>query len=91
MRALAKRGKHVWLVTNETENPPTRAQVLDLSIRRLYPPHPYEQMRKASEWEKLHPFEEQRVDVESMLVGVEVMPSQEDVLNGFSMIPAASE
>ena len=90
MRAVAKRGEHVWLVTNETENPPVRAQVLDLAIGRLYPPHPYESMRKAGEWEKLHPFEAQRTDVERMLVGIEVMPSQEDALTGFSMIPAAS-
>jgi hypothetical protein len=52
-------------------------------VRRLTP---YESMRKAGEWEKLGPFE--RPDVEKMLVGIEVMPSQQDVLDGFSMIPA---
>jgi hypothetical protein len=43
---------------------------------------------KAGEWEKLGPFE--KPDVERMLVGVEVMASQQDVLNGFSMIPATT-
>ena len=37
VRALAKRGEHVWLVTAEEETPPVHAQVLDLSIGRLYP------------------------------------------------------
>ena len=46
MRAMAKRRTRVWLVTGETENPPVHAQVLDLSIGRLYPPHPYEQHRQ---------------------------------------------
>ena len=90
MRAIAKRGEHVWLVTNETENPSVHAQALDLSIGRLYPPHSYESIRKAGEWEKLHPFEEKRVDVEKMLVGIEVMPSQADVLDGFNMAPATT-
>jgi hypothetical protein len=76
------------LVTSETEHPPMRAQVLDLNFGRLYPPHPYESMRKAGEWEKLGPFE--RPNVERMLVGVEVMPSQENLLDGFSMIPATT-
>lgn len=90
MRAVAKRGEHVYLVTAENEDPPVHAQVLDLAIGRLYPPHPYAAMLKAGEWEKLHPFEKQRVDVERMLVGIEVMPSQEEALDGFSMIPATS-
>ena len=90
MRALAKRGEHVWLVTHEEENPPTHAQVLDLSIGRLYPPYPYTSIRKAGDWEKLHPFEEKRVDVERMLVGIEVMPSQQEAFDGFSMGPAMS-
>ena len=89
MRAIAKRGQHVWLVTNETDNPPVHAQVLDLWIGRLYPPHPYESVRKAGEWEKL-PFGGKHVDVDKMLVGIEVMPSQQDALDGFSMIPATT-
>jgi hypothetical protein len=89
MRAIAKRGKHVWLVTHETANPPVHAQVLDLSIGRLYPPHPYETVRRAGEWEKL-PFGGKNVDVDRILVGIEVMPSQQDVLDGFSMTPAIS-
>ena len=88
MKALAKRREDVRLVTSETEHPPIWAQVLDLAIGRLYPPHPYETLRKAGEWEKLGPFE--APDVEKMLVGIEVMASQEDVLNGFSMIPATA-
>ncbi len=80
----------MWLVTTETENPPVHAQVLDLAIGRLYPPHPYDSIVKNGEWEKLHPFTTQRVDVDKMLVGIEVMPSQENALDGFSMIPATS-
>ena len=34
------------------------------------------------------PFGGKNVDVERMLVGIEVMPSQQDALDGFSMIPA---
>jgi len=87
VRALAKRGQHVWLVTTETEHPPVHAQVLDLAIGRLYPPYPYERLHKAGDWEKI-PFGGKNVDVERMLVGIEVMPSQQDALDGFSMSPA---
>jgi hypothetical protein len=88
MRAMAKRGEHVWLVTSEHEDPPVRAQVLDLAIGSVYPPHPYAAMLKAGEWEELNPLE--APDVEPMLSGVEVMPNNVPNADGFSMTPATS-
>ena len=88
MRAIAKRSDEVWLVTSEEQDPPERCQVLDLNIGRLYPPHPYDSVLKAGEWEKLHPLKVP--DVEPMLAGVEVMPEDIPNVDGFSMIPAAS-
>ena len=89
MRVIAKRSPTVFLLTAESEDPPRYVQVLDLSIGRLYPPHPYETVRSAGEWEKL-PFGGKNVDVDRMLVGIDVMPSQQDVLDGFSIVPATS-
>jgi len=91
MRTVAKRGEQVWLVTSEPrmagpQKLPAYGQVLDLSIGRLYPPHPCEEILKTGDWEML--TSSTSPDADAMLVGVEVMPA-EIPFDGFSMIPAA--
>lgn len=75
-------------MTAEEQYPPAGCQVLDLNIGRLYPPHPYDNVLKAGEWEELDPL--QVPDAEPMLSGVEVMPINVPNVVGFSMTPATS-
>lgn len=69
MRAIAKRGESVWLITEEDGEEPVHARVLDLEQLKLFPPYPTQAILERGDWE---PVEEQP-DLDHMLQGVDRM------------------
>jgi hypothetical protein len=86
MRVIAQRSPTVFLLTADSEDPPTHVQVLDLALGRLYPPYPAAEVFKTGDWEK---FKFGKTpDAEAMLVGIERMPDV-PTPQGFNFTPTA--
>ncbi len=51
MRLLAKRSDTVWLLTDDTNNPPETARVLDLEQLKLFPSYNYQSILARGYWE----------------------------------------